>query len=59
MRVPLRLKMAQAFAAFANNGVMVEAHAIKEIKKMRMEKQLEKWKKKIEEDYGCRHCTKK
>ncbi|WP_446715501.1 transglycosylase domain-containing protein [Bacillus sp. OTU530] len=39
------LKMAQAFAAFANNGVMVEAHAIKEIKNADGET-IGKWKKK-------------
>lgn len=39
------LKMAQAFAAFANNGVMVEAHAIKEITNADGEI-IGKWKKK-------------
>lgn len=39
------LKMAQAFAAFANNGVMVEAHAIKEITNGDGET-IGKWKKK-------------
>ncbi len=39
------LKMAQAFAAFANNGVMVEAHAIKEITNADGET-IGKWKKK-------------
>jgi len=39
------LKMAQAFAAFANDGVMVEAHAIKEIQNADGEV-IGKWKKK-------------